>query len=77
MLSGENVAIPFPFVVIDSQSDLDIPIARRKRKKIYILHPLHNFLPYAHLFTQYCGFVFSIDSHPIFKSVLDAMSNLG
>jgi len=57
--------IPSPFVDIDSQSDLDIPITRHKRKKSCTLYPLHNFLSYAHLFTQYRAFISSVDSHPI------------
>jgi len=31
-LSGKNAAIPSPYVDIDSQSDLDIPISHRKEK---------------------------------------------
>jgi len=41
----------------------------------YTLHPLHNFLSYAHLFTQYLAFFFSVDSHLISKFASNVMSN--
>jgi len=47
-ISGENVAIPSPSVDIDSQSDLDIPIAHHKGKRSCTLYSLYNFLSYAH-----------------------------
>ena len=74
-ISGENIIIPSPSAEIDSQSDIDIHIAHRKEKKNCTLHPLRNFLFYAHLFAQYYAFVSSIDSHLFCKSVSDAMSN--
>ena len=79
MISGENVVIPSPSVdidssvVIDSQSNVDIPIVHRKRKRSLTLHSLHNFSSYAHLSAQYHAFVSSVDSHPIPKSVSDAI----
>ena len=81
--SGENVIVPSLYIDIDSyidinsQSALDILIARRKRKRSCTLHPQHNFLSYARLSTQYHAFISSIDSHLIPKYVSDAMSNLG
>lgn len=58
-ISYENIVIPSPYVDIDSSinidshSKLDIPIADRKGTRSCTLHPLHNFLCYAHLLTQY------------------------
>jgi len=40
-------------------------------------HPLHNFLSYAHRFSRYHAFVFSVDSHLISKCGSNAMSNPG
>ena len=70
-ISGENVVIPSPSVDIDSQFDLDILIVHRKRKMSCTLHRLHNFLSYAHLFTQYRAFAISVD--PILFSILFQM----
>ena len=47
------------------------------KEKRVALYTLHNFSSYSHLFTQYRAFVFSIDSHPMFKFVSDVMSNPG
>ena len=59
-ISCENAHIPSVSVDIDSESDLDIHIARYKGKMSCTLHPLHKFLSYAHLFTQY-RVIFYID----------------
>jgi len=66
MISGENVVITSSVdidssVDIYSQFDLDILIAHVK-KRVCTLHSMHNFLFYAYLSTQYCAFIFSVDS---------------
>jgi len=74
MIPSENVVVSSPFididfcVDIDSQSDLDIPIAHRKRKKSCTLRSLHNFLFYAHLHKSL--FCYLCDFHPFPKFVV-------